>query len=48
MNSDLFKNNVTYKLFTYIYMCVCMCVNQDLALDNLQGLMCHKTQANQP
>ena len=33
-------------------MCVCVCVcvcPQDLALDNLQGLICHKThQTNQP
>ena len=33
-------------------MCVCVCVcvfiyKEDLALNNLQWLMCHKTQPNQ-
>ena len=35
MSSDSFKNNVTYKLFTYkSYM-----YKQDLALTNPQGIM---------
>ena len=38
MSFDLFKNNVTYK--SYIY-------KQDLALNNPQGLICHKTQPKQ-
>ena len=28
----------------YVYVCVC---KQDLALNNPQGLICHKTQPNQ-
>ena len=29
-------------------MCVCVCVcKEDLALNNLQWLICHKTQPNQ-
>ena len=39
MNSGSFKNNVIYKLFiykSYIY-------NQDLAKNDLQRLICHKT-----
>ena len=44
MNYDLFKN-VTYKVFAYksYIMYVCM-YKKDLALNNLQGLICHKTQ----
>ena len=37
--------------YIYIYMCVCVCVcvcvfKHDLALNNPQGLECHKTQPN--
>ena len=50
MNFGSFKN-VNYKLFAYniyIYVCVCVCVcEHDLALNNPQGLICHKTQADQ-
>ena len=38
MSSGFFENNTTYKLF-FMYM-----YKQDLALNNLQGLICHKTQ----
>ena len=44
MSSGSFKNDVTYKLFTYklyIYK------KQDLTLNCLQGLICYKTQSNQ-
>ena len=51
-----FKDIVTHKLFAwkkivyiyiYIYMCVCVCVfKEDLALNNPQGLICHKTKLN--
>ena len=41
MNLGWFKN-VTYKLFAY----KCY-VEQDLALNNTDGLICHKTQLNQ-
>ena len=30
----------------YIYVCVCVC-KEDLTLNNLQSLICHKTQRNQ-
>ena len=39
MSSGLFKN-VTDKLFTY------KSYKQDLALNNQQGMICHKTQPN--
>ena len=29
-------------------MCVCVCVCEDLTLNNLQWLICHKTQPNKP
>ena len=37
----------------YIYICVCVCVcvcvcKQDLALNNVQWLICHKTQPAKP
>ena len=38
-------------IYIYIYMCVCVCVcvcKQDLALNDPQGLICHKVQPNQP
>ena len=41
MNSNLYKNKLTYKLFTY------NSYKQDLALNNSQGLKCHKTPTNQ-
>ena len=47
MNSYSFKNNVTYKLFiykSYIYIIYIEMNNKYLALNNLQGLICHKTQ----
>ena len=37
-------------IYIYIYVCVCACVcvcKEDLALNNLQWLICHKTQLNQ-
>ena len=39
MGFNLFKNNVSYKIFTqnYIY------IKQDLLLNILLGLICHKT-----
>ena len=43
MSSDSFKNNVTYKLFVYKSYKM---FKQDLALNNSQGLICHKTQPN--
>ena len=47
MSSDPFKNNVTCKQFAYkSKMCVRVC-KQDLALNNAQGLICHKPQPNQ-
>ena len=47
--------NVISKMFTnhiYIYVCVCVCVcvcvyKEDLALNNLQWFICHKTKINQ-
>ena len=41
MCSDLFKNNVTYTLF------IKKMYKQDLALNNLQELIYHKTPTNQ-
>ena len=38
MNSYLFKNQVTYQLFTY------KSYKQDLALNNHQELICDKTK----
>ena len=45
------KKHITYKLFIhksihiYVCMCVCVCVcKQDLVVNNLQRLICHKTQ----
>ena len=39
-------------IYIYIYICVCVCVcvcvcNNDLALNNPKGLICHKTKPNQ-
>ena len=45
MGSALFKNNVTYKILIYkfdIYM-----YKEDLALNNLQWLICYEIQPNQ-
>ena len=39
MNIDTFKNNVIYKIFSYMYV-----YKQDLSLNNPRGLICHKTQ----
>ena len=39
MCSDLFKNSVTYKQFTYKSY---MSINKGLALISHQGLVCHK------
>ena len=41
--------NQTYLIYIYLYIyihiCVCVCVcEQDLALNNLRGLICHNTQ----
>ena len=56
MSSDSLKNKVINKLFTYnsyiyiyiyIYIYMCVCVKQYLALNNPQGLICHKIP-NQP
>ena len=41
MSSGSFKNNDTYKLYIYIYVCVC---EQDLAWNIPQVLICHKIQ----
>ena len=47
MISGLFKKDVTYKLFAY-KLCVWGSMYElDLALNNQQGLTCHKTQPNQ-
>ena len=46
MSSGLFKNNVTYKLFAYKSYMIYI-YQDDLALNNLQGLIWHKTQPNQ-
>ena len=47
MNSDLLKMFPTNYSFTNRE-CMCVC-EQDLALNNLQGLICHKTKpTNQP
>ena len=48
MSTCSFKN-VTYKLFYKLYMFDIDMYKQDLGLNNLQGLICHKTQLiNQP
>ena len=46
MSSDLFKMLPTNNLFTnHMYIWRESCVyKEDLALNNLQGLICHKTQ----
>ena len=45
MSSGLFKNNVSYKLFIYkSYMFNIYMYKQDFPQNNLQGLICHKTQ----
>ena len=45
MNSSLFKMLPTsYSLTNHIYLIL---KKEDLALDNLQELKCHKTQSNQ-
>ena len=51
MSSNSSRNEFTFKLFaykSYIYICVCVyvCVC-DLALNNSQGLICHKTPIGQ-
>ena len=46
MSSGLFKN-VIYKLFNYKSCAHVHVYKQDLALNNLQGLICYKTQPNQ-
>ena len=38
MSSNLFKNKITYKLFPYKSLSI---YKQDLALNNLQGLIFH-------
>ena len=43
MSCGLFKNNVTYKLFTY----KSYNYKWDLALNDPQRLICHKMQLNQ-
>ena len=43
MSSGSFENNITYKWFVYKS---CMC-EQDLALIDAQGSICHKPQPNQ-
>ena len=48
MSSGSFKNNVTYKIFackSYIYIYIYIYI-KDLALNNLQGVICHKTPPN--
>ena len=50
MSCGSFKNYVTNKLFAYkscVCVCVCVCV-KDLALNNQQRLICHKTQPTFP
>ena len=39
---------LTYKLFVYIYSFIYLIYmyEQELALNNLQGLICHETQSN--
>ena len=45
MSFGLFKNNVTNKLFIYkSYVFYIYMYKQDLALNNQQVLICHKTQ----
>ena len=46
MSTNSFKNNVNYKLFVYKSYLIYM-YKEDLALNNLQGLICHKTNQNQ-
>ena len=41
-SSNLFKNKVTYKLFTY------KTYKADLALNNSQELICHETPTDWP
>ena len=46
MNSDSFKNDFKFKLFTYkLY--IIYIYKQDLALGDQQGFISHKTQPNQ-
>ena len=48
MSSGLFKNNFTYKLFIYkSYIFNMTMYKEDLALNNLQRLICHEIQPNQ-
>ena len=47
MSTGLFKNNVTNKQFTYkSYIQNIYKYKQNLALNNPQGLICHKAQPN--
>ena len=45
MSSNLFKDEITYKLFTLMYLIYMY--KQDLSLNNLQWLIYSKTQPNQ-
>ena len=49
MNTSLFKNVINKMCLQTICVCISICVHkQDLVLNNLQGLICHKTQINKP
>ena len=41
--NNSFENKVTYNLFAYKSHAYNTYIKQDLALNNLQGLICHKT-----
>ena len=47
MTFSSFKNEVTDKLFAYKYIYIYI-YKQNLVLDSLLGLICHKIQSNQP